>query len=530
MIDLPQGKFKSTFVIANVAQSLLGADFLRVHSILVDMKHQRVVNAQLFTSIPMEKVPGLSPQLNVLSLEQNAFAQLLAQFPQITTPHFCEKVAKHQTVHHIVTRGPPIHARPRRLSPIKLAIARDEFNNMLNMGIIRRSASPLTSPLHMMQKPAGGWRPCGDYRRLNSITEADRYAIPHIQDFSARLSGATMFSKVDLVRGYHQVPVDEEDVPKTAVITPFGLFEILRMSFGLKNAAQTFQRLMNSICQPFDSVFVYLDDILVASSTQAEHKKHLQLLFQRLADFDLVVNVDKCRFGRRRIEFIGHLIDQYGARPLPSKVEAVQAFPHPTTLQVLPRFAGMINFYHRFTPLAATIMAPIYQTIANKPKLLIWNETLKTAFQNAKCALANAAMLHLPKHHAPLTLSVDASDIAVGGVLQQIVDGQLQPLAFFSRKLRKPKTKYSTFDRELLAMHLAVHHFRYFLEGRHFVIFTDHKPLRFAFSKVSDAWSARQQRQLSAISEFTTDARHIAGKANLVADTLSRASLSMVVS
>ena len=141
-------------------------------------------------------------------------------------------------------------------------------------------------------------------------------------------------------------------------------------------------------------------------------------------------------------------------------------------------------------------------------------------------------MLHHPKHCAPLTLSVDASDIAVGGVLQQIVDGQLQPPTFFSRKLRKPETKYSAFDRELLAMHLSVRHFRYFLEGRPFVIFTDHKPLTFAFSKVSDAWSTRQQRQLAVtvtISEFTTDVRHIAGKANLVASTSSRASLSMVV-
>ena len=155
-IDLPQGKFKWTFVIANVAQPLLGADFLRAHSLLVDMKHQHLVNAQLFTSIPMEKAPGLPTQLNALGFEQNAFAQLLAQFPRITTPHFCEKLAKHQTVHHNVTKGPPIHARLKRLSPSKLTIARDKFNKMLSMGIIQRSANPWASPLHMVPKSAGG--------------------------------------------------------------------------------------------------------------------------------------------------------------------------------------------------------------------------------------------------------------------------------------------------------------------------------------------------------------------------------------
>ena len=135
---------------------------------------------------------------------------------------------------------------------------------------IRRDRPEVSvTPLHMVQKPAGGWRPCGDYRRLNSITEADRYAISHIQNFSGRLSRATVFSKVDLVRGYHQLPVAEEDVPKTAVISPFGFFEFLRMPFRLKNAAQTFQQPMDSIFQPLDFVFVYIDDIPVANFTQA---------------------------------------------------------------------------------------------------------------------------------------------------------------------------------------------------------------------------------------------------------------------
>ena len=189
-------------------------------------------------------------------------------------------MAKHGVEHYITTVGPPVYAGARCLDSAKLTIAREEFATMERLGIVRRSNSPWTSPLHMVTKADGGWRPCGDFRRLNYATTHDRYPVPHIQDFSAHLAGPTFFSKVDLVRGCHQVPVHPQDVPKTAVIMPFGLFEFLRMPFGLKGAAKTFQRLMDSVLRDMPFLFVYLDDILVASATADDHLTHLRHLRQ----------------------------------------------------------------------------------------------------------------------------------------------------------------------------------------------------------------------------------------------------------
>jgi len=235
------------FVQAAVNKPILGADFFSKHKLLVDTAGNRVLDAA--TLLPLgEPTGGKGTGLvAALSAVPPPVRSLLAEFPSVVGDGSDTPRPLHGIQHTVETKGRPLFAKSRRLDPDKLRTAEKEFRALEKAGIVRRSNSGWSSPLHMVPKPDGSFRPCGDYRRLNTVTEDDRYPLPSIQDFTANLAGCTIFSKIDLVKGYHQVPMAESDIPKTAICTPFGLFEYIFMPFGLKNAAQTFQRLMDKL-------------------------------------------------------------------------------------------------------------------------------------------------------------------------------------------------------------------------------------------------------------------------------------------
>jgi transposase InsO family protein len=517
-------QFAGDFIQAAVSKPILGVDFLARHKLLVDAAHRRVLHAATLKplappSIPCRRSSSFSASVGHIV---PAVRELLAEFPAVISDGQARPQPRHGVEHVVETSGQPLFAKARRLDPDKLRAAEAEFRALEAAGIIRRSDSPWSLPLHMVPKKDGTWRPCGDYRRLNVVTQPDRYPLPSLADFANKLHGCRYFSVVDLVKGYHQIPMAARDIPKTAIVTPFGLYEYVYMPFGLRNAAQTFQRLMDRIFRHLPFCFCYLDDHLIASRTLDEHLGHLRQFFRLLSDNGLQVNPAKCVFAAAEVDFLCHRVTAAGISPLPKHVEVLRRLPVPADVKQLQRFLGLINFYRRFLPGIAATLLPLTNALRGSPRLLDVTPAMVSAVEAAKSALVAATGLAHPAPHAQLALVTDASDSHVGAVLQQLEGRAWRPLSFFSQKLSPAQSRYSTFDRELTAVFAALRHFRFVLEGRLFHIVTDHKPLVTAFGRSSPPWSARQQRQLAYITEFTTDVRQTPGVSNPVADALSR--------
>lgn len=413
-----------------------------------------------------------------------------------------------------------------------------QINELLEENIIRPSNSPYNSPIWVVPKkpkPNGEkqYRMVIDYKRLNSVTISDTYPIPDINNTLASLGNAKLFTTLDLTSGFHQIAMNEKDIPKTAFSTMNGKFEYVRLPFGLKNAPAIFQRMIDDVLKKLIGkiCYVYIDDIIIYSKTEEDHLRDIETVFLKLHEAGLKVNLEKTHFLDTSVEFLGYLVTSDGILPNPDKVKAIQNIIPPTTLKELKSFLGLTSYYRRFIRDYAKVAKPLTnmtrgefsQVRANQSKKVAiqLNDEGLRAFETLKQLLTSAEVLVFPDFNKPFNLTTDASDYAIGAVLSQGEYGKDRPISFISRSLNKTEEGYATNEKELRAIVWALDNLRNYLYGAKLIrIYTDHQPLTFTLSNRN--YNAKLKRWKSRIEEYNYELIYTPGKSNSVADALSR--------
>ena len=403
-----------------------------------------------------------------------------------------------------------------RMSPKEHEELTRQVDELLNKGLIRESKSPCAVPALLVPKKDGSWRMCVDSRTVNKITIEYRFPIPRLDDLLDQLYGASIFSKIYLRSGYHQIRMREGDEWKTTFKTRDGLYEWMVMPFGLSNAPSTFMRFMNHILKPCigNFVVVYFDDILIYSKNLMEHLEHLRQLFSILREQRLFVNLKKCDFYVDIIIFLGYVVTKDGIEMDRSKIEAITNWPTPSSIHDVRSFHGLVSFYRRFIRGFSSIMAPITECL--KGDKFKWTSVAEESFELIKKKVTEAPCLVLPDFNKVFEVECDASQVGIGAVLSQ----EGRPIAFFSEKLNEAKRKYSTYDKEFYAIYRSLFHWSQYSLYKPFVLFSDHEALKFLNHQ--HKLNRRHATWVEFLQAYNFTIKHKAGVHNVVADAFSR--------
>ena len=418
--------------------------------------------------------------------------------------------------------SPPVRSHPYRIPPCWKEEVKNQIDQLLSLGIIQASESPWSSAVVTVRKKDGGVRICVDYRGVNGVTAPDPYQMPFIEDILDTLSTAKFLSKIDLNKGFHQIPIRQVDMEKTAFCTPWGKFQFTRMPFGLRNGPAVFQRLMDKLLhEDLEFTRVYIDDIVVFSTSWDQHCRHLARVFERLKHAGLTINVKKCQWGQRKCEFLGHLVGEGKVSPSECKILALRDYQQPVTKKGVRQFLGLAGYYRKYIQdYASHSVALTDATRKSAPDRLLWCDSMLCEFNYLKSVLCDVPSLTLPTVQDEFLLLTDASGRGVGAILSVIRGGAEFPVAYYSRKLKPREQKYSATELEGLAVISAVQHFDSYLVTHPFVIETDHKALVFLNS--TRHANGRLARWALTLQPYTFLLKYRAGSSNANADALSR--------